>query len=252
MKKAFFALSLVLLLLPFVSSAEADHFVFGPEAFDRSEGAPNVFDETFPSNEGKGFLVVFNGDDEQDSRVSSGSVVLNGNLVVGPDKLNEMEDRISEQVPLADTNTLQITLDGDEDAGAYIIVMIVTDSKNVPEFTAGRIQLAWTSLQENVFLRLKNGSPRHNRHYKVRFYNEAGSLSSASGWHQLAPHASLNAALQTFLPQGSAWQNGSVEILFAGKGGGRLLGFGVGSEGAVPLQVGGLRHFFKEPKKKDK
>lgn len=252
MKKAFFTISLILLLLPFLSLAEADPFVFGPEAFDRSEGAPNVFDETFSSNEGKGFLVVFNGDDEQDSRVSSGSVVLNGNLVVGPDKLNEMEDRISEQVPLADTNTLQITLDGDEDAGAYIIVMIVTDNKNIPEFTAGRIQLAWTSLSEGVSLRLKNGSPRFNRNYKVRFFNEDGSLSSASVWQQLPPHGSINAALQSFLPQGSAWQNGSVEILFAGKGGGRVLGFGIVSNNTVPLQAGGLRHIFKEPKKKDK
>jgi hypothetical protein len=37
----------------------------------------------------------------------------------------------------------------------HIIVMIVTDIKNLPEFTAGRIQLAWASLSDNISLRLK-------------------------------------------------------------------------------------------------
>jgi len=252
MKKFLLLTCLLVVFLPLTTRAAADPFVFGPEAFDRSEGSPNVFDESFPATVGKAFLLVFNGDDEQDSRVSSGSIVINGTQVVGPEKLNDSEDRITQLVPLNANNNMQITLDGTDDAGAYIIVMIVTDIKNIPEFTAGRIQLAWASLSDNVSLRLKNGSPRYLRNFKVRFYNEDGSLAAASSTQQLPPHGSLNNSLQSFLPQGSGWQNGSVEILFAGKGGGRVLGFGVGSDGTIPLQAGGMRHFFHQTKKKDK
>lgn len=255
MKKLSLISFTVLMLLPLIAQSGTS-LIFGPEAFDRSQGSPNVYDESFSSTENKGFLLVFNGDDEEDSRVTSGSIVLNGQVVVDSSKLNQDTERITESVKLATDNTMQISLDGLEGVG-YIIVMVVEDSKKIPEFTAGRIQLAWTSIadpNQSVFLRLKNGSPAFHRNFKVRFFNEDGTLAAISQKFQLQPHASQNSLLQSFLPQGSTWQSGSVEILFVGRGGGRILGFGVQSsvtaETAIPLQRGGLRHHFDEKKKK--
>jgi hypothetical protein len=257
MKK--FLLLSVLMLLPlvYVSGAGVGKIIFGPEAFERSEGSPNVFDETFSTNEKDGFLVVFNGDDEEDSRVTSGTITVNGNTIVDPSELNESVDRIIEPVSLQADNAMQITLDGDP--GGYIIVMIVDDKKDIPEITAGRIQLAWTSIADpnvTTSLRLKNGSPHFDRHFKVRFFNEDGTLSATSDPNVLPPHGSSNAALTSYLPSGSTWQSGSVEILFVGRGAGRVLGFGVqtnsslGTETAVPLQQGGLRHSVENKKRK--
>ena len=257
MKK--FLLLAVLMLLPLVylSGAGVGKILFGPEAFERSEGSPNVFDESFSTTEKDGFLVVFNGDDEEDSRVTSGTITLNGSTIVDPSELNEDADRIVKPVKLQADNALQITLDGDP--GGYIIVMVVDDKKDFPEITSGRIQLAWTSIADpNVAtsLRLKNGSPHFDRHYKVRFFNEDGTQSAESPVNVLPPHGSINAALASYLPSGSTWQSGSVEILFVGRGAGKVLGFGVqtnsslGTETAVPLQPGGLRHSSDGNKKK--
>jgi hypothetical protein len=248
---------MVLMLLPLVSISGADVILFGPEAFERSEGSPNVFDEAFATTENDGFLLVFNGDDELDSRVTSGSITLNGSTIVDSSELNETVERIIKRVDLEDNNTMQITLDGAP--GGYIIVMIVKDRRNIPEFTAGRIQLAWTSIADanvTTSLRLKNGSPRFPRHFKVRFFNEDGSFAAASNRLELPPHGSLNSALTSFLPVGATWLMGSVEIVFVGPGGGRVLGFGIQTntalqtETSVPLQNGGLRHNLEDNKKK--
>lgn len=257
MKK--FLLLSVLMLLPLVciSGAGVGKILFGPEAFERSEGSPNVFDEAFSTTEKDGFLVVFNGDDEEDSRVTSGTITINGNTIIDPSELNENADKIVRPVNLQADNAMQITLDGDP--GGYIIVMVVDDKKDLPVITAGRIQLAWTSIADpNVAtsLRLKNGSPHFDRHFKVRFFNEDGTLSAASAVNILPPHGSTNAALNSYLPSGATWQSGSVEIVFVGRGGGKVLGFGVqtnsslGTETAVPLQPGGLRHSSDGKKRK--
>lgn len=257
MKK--FLLFSVLMLLPlvYVSGAGLGKIIFGPEAFERTEGSPNVYDETFSTSEKDGFLVVFNGDDEEDSRVTSGTITLNGNTIVDPSELNETVDRIVEPVNLQADNAMQITLDGDP--GGYIIVMVVDDKRDLPEITAARIQLAWTSIADpnvTTSLRLKNGSPHFDRHFKVRFFNEDGTFSATSAVNILPPHGSTNAALNSYLPQGSSWQSGSVEILFVGRGAGRVLGFGtetnssLQTEISVPLQPGGLRHKVEGKKRK--
>jgi hypothetical protein len=255
MKKLFYAGFLVLMLFPLVSISGADSLFFGPEAFDRSEGSPNVYDESFAATSKSGFLLVFNGDDEEDSRVTSGSIVLNGVQVVAPNELTVDTEKIVRGVDLENTNSMQITLDGDEGVG-YIIVMVVKEKKLIPEFTAGRLHLAWTTISDPnvaVNLRLKNGSFHFDRRFKIRFYNEDGSLAAVSAKQILNQHASLNATVQSFLPAGATWQTGSLEILFVGRGGGRVLGYALQTTGStetdIPLQGGGLRHHKNKPKK---
>lgn len=257
MTKFVFAGILVLMLIPLVSLSGAQPVIYGPEAFQRTTGSTDVYDENFSAVPGPAFLVLFNGDDEQDSRVSSGSVVLNGVEVVSQNELNQQVDRLLKPVLLSASEALQVTLNGQP--GGYITLLIVNDRKILPEFTAGRIQLAWTSIADpsrTVMLRLKNGSPCFNRSFTVRYFMEDGSLAAVSAEQQLAAHASIHVPAQSFLPAGAAWQTGSIEILFAGLGGGRILGFGVESNSSaqtetdIPLQWGGIRHYFNPVKKK--
>lgn len=257
MKKFLIAGFMVLMLLPLVSISGAESILYGPKVYTRTDGAPNVFNEAFTAPPGGAFLVIFNGDDEQDSRVDSGSVLLNGSEVVSGSDLNEQVDRVIQPVALTASNNMQITLSGEP--GGYIVLMIINDRRNLPELTAGRIQLSWTSIADpsrTVQLRLKNGSPHFARYFRVRYFNEDGWPAATSSAQQLAPHASLNTPVQSYLPAGSTWQTGSVEIVFAGAGGGRILGFGIETNGsaqtetAVPLQFGGLRHYFHPVKNK--
>lgn len=257
MKRFVIAGFLVLMLLPLVSVSGAESILYGPKVYTRGNADQDVFTENFAAPAGGAFLVIFNGDDEQDSRVEGATVTLNNKEVVGAGDLNADVDRVIEPIVLAADNTMQITLTGDTQG--YIILMIINDRRVLPELTAGRIQLAWTSIVDparTVQLRLKNGSPHFERNFKVRYYNEDGSLAAVSGNQQLPAHGSLNVPVQSYLPQGSTWQSGSVEIVFAGAGGGRILGFGMESdithqtETAIPLQFGGLRHFFKAVKNK--
>lgn len=255
MKQFLFATFVVLMLLPLISESGADSVLYGPEVFDRTQGAPNVYDVTFSAIPGSAYLVVYNGDEEQDSRVSSAGLVLNGTQVVTQSEFNQQVEKISKSITVLANNKIQITLDGAP--GSYITVLILTNSA-VPEFTYGRLHLAWTSIADparSVTLRLKNGSPGYHRCYKIRFYNEDGTLAAVSEKQELAKHAGLNAAVQSFLPEGSTWQSGSLEILFAGRGGGRVLGFGIEADGSnqtetvVPLQWGGIRHVLPKAKK---
>src|SRR5262249_5705070 len=98
MKKLLFASFLVLMLLPFVAHSGTGTLIFGPEAYERTDGSPNVYDETFHSAISTAYLVVFNGDDEEDSRVSSGGITINGNEVVTANDLNQSVDRVTKAV----------------------------------------------------------------------------------------------------------------------------------------------------------
>ena len=248
---------MVLMLLPLVahSGTVLPVLFFGPNVYARSAGSPNVFDDSFNAVPGKAFLVVFNGDDEEDSRVDSGSISINGQSLITSADLNDSTDKVVKAVSLTASNTIEVTLDG-SNVGGYIIVMVV-NGPDAPEFTAGRLILAWTSIansSEAVNLRLKNASPRFDRNFFVRYFDEDGTLAAVSAKQTLGPHASLNAPAGSFLPQGSTWQTGSIEILFFGRGGARVMGYALHStsteETAIPLQPGGTRHFLVAKKSK--
>ena len=53
----------------------------------------------------------------------------------------------------------------------------------------------------------------------------------------LPPHGSINAALNSYLPSGSTWQTGSVEIVFVGRGGGKVLGFGIQTNSSLGTET---------------
>src|SRR5438132_957297 len=120
MKKVFGFL--VLMLLPLIAHSGTGLIYFGPEAFDRSSGPPDVNNENFTSPAGAAYLAVFNGDDEQDSRVSAATIIINGTTILTPNDLNQQVDKVIKGVALLSNNTMQITIDGDP--GSYITVMV--------------------------------------------------------------------------------------------------------------------------------
>jgi len=245
---------LVLMLLPFVASGATSIVYFGPQVFERTGGITDEYDVSFPAPAGAATMAVFNGDDEQESRVSGANITLNGTPVVTPATLNLTVDMVLKSVTLIASNAMHISLEGDP--GGYITVVIFSGT-TIPEFTVGRITLPWADISDpsqTLDLRLKNDSFRFDRHYRVRFFNPDGSLAAASDDTTVPSHGSLDATALSFLPQGATWQNGSIEISFYGLGGARMLGYALQTtattQTVLPLEWGGLRHYIKPVKSK--
>lgn len=214
---------------------------FGPQVYTRS-AAPgsDVFSDTFtPPAAGLYALWVHNGDDGG-GRVAGGSIVLNGGATVATNA-DFAQDFFRKPVALiAGTNSISVTITGD--AGSFITVGIVPFNTNA-EANLGRLILPYASDPANLVLELKNGASR-DRKVKVHFYNPAGDLVASSGLISVPARGSLSQTAQSLITSG-AWTEGSIEVFWAGRGGGRLFGQAALKEAStqiasvVPLQVAG-------------
>ncbi|MDF1592252.1 MAG: hypothetical protein P1P89_12105 [Desulfobacterales bacterium] len=71
--------TLVLLLGMFMGlSAAVEVTVFGPMSYARTAGQPKVFSGSFSAIEGEGTLIVKNGRENGEDRISSAKVLVNG------------------------------------------------------------------------------------------------------------------------------------------------------------------------------
>ena len=108
------AVSLVALPAPAADRAESSGgipvLVFGPQGFQRTTGAPNVFQQTFAATEETGQLELFNGGSTRGNQVTSAWVVLNGTQVFGPDDFKKAAPFLQAPVALRAQNALKITL----------------------------------------------------------------------------------------------------------------------------------------------
>jgi hypothetical protein len=175
-------------------------------------------------------LYVQNGDDDT-PRITSGSVTINGSVVLSDTAFESgRELMLRPVVLLAGVNTVSVTINGD--TGQYVSLTILPRTERLLSVT-GRLLVAWADAA-NLQIDLKNGSHVGSRHYRVVFYNPDGTYAADSGSLVLAPKASLSQAVSTFLVNGNtSWANGSIEIFFAGGGRGRLWGQVVATEGGV-------------------
>lgn len=102
--------------------------VLGPLMYHRDSGAPETLVETFDQNltscaEGSAFeLVVVNGDPDGGNRISSATILLNGDPVITPDGLNQNVAEIRKPITLAEENGLQVKLAGTP--GGYLAVSV--------------------------------------------------------------------------------------------------------------------------------
>ena len=97
--------------------------VFGPKQYTRAAGPPQTFTETF-SHCGTApcQIVVVNGNANGSNRISSASISLNGNQIIGPSDFNPRVATIVRPVTLADQNQLAIRLTSKP--GSFITVRV--------------------------------------------------------------------------------------------------------------------------------
>jgi hypothetical protein len=113
-------LALLGLLLP---ARAAGDTVFGPQTYERSNGAPQTFTATFERcGTGPCRLIIVNGNADGTDRVSSATIALNGTQVVGPSDFNPKVDKIVKTIFPSDENTLTIQLASKP--GSFITVTV--------------------------------------------------------------------------------------------------------------------------------
>ena len=84
---------------------------FGPKQYIRAAGRPETFTETFQYHGTSPCqIVVVNGNADGTQRISSASISLNGQQIVGPKDFNQQVGGIVKAVVLADQNQLSTTL----------------------------------------------------------------------------------------------------------------------------------------------
>src|SRR5262249_30408530 len=88
-----------------------DPVAFGPKQYIRDAGPPDTFTETFQyDGTSPCQIVVVNGKADGTQRISSASISLNGQQIIGPRDFNQQIGEIVKAVVLADQNQLSTTL----------------------------------------------------------------------------------------------------------------------------------------------
>jgi len=197
--------------------------VFGPQTFERTMGASDVYSEVFEvADAGAYFVYVRNGDNEA-TRVSSATVAINGTTILGSQDFTENTAGFRRPIPLTQgSNTIDVEILGDP--GSFLTIAVGRPGEP-PLFVHGRVVLPWGrhDSERELILALKNGSPHAPRLLRAIFFNPAGEPVATSQRIPLPPHGSLAASLDDLIALG-AWQVGSVEIFYAGPGVARVFG----------------------------
>lgn len=116
----------------------AEVTVLGPVQYERTRGAPNVYGDIFPGMIGEAMLFVDNGGPSGDNRVSAAEVRINGELVIGPQELNQNVASIEIPVAILESNEIAVRMTSKP--GSFITISIVQE---IPvELEAGRPGLA--------------------------------------------------------------------------------------------------------------
>ena len=133
---AVLGIGLLLLVSPVSFTAEPVT-VFGPERFVRDNGAPQHWVRSFelPRRAPDCTLIVDNGD-KPATRVTSGTILLNGRLVVGPSEFKKTIPQIRKSVRLWKRNRLTVSVAGQP--GVFLVTTLrCTPSNTRPVADAG-------------------------------------------------------------------------------------------------------------------
>ncbi|MBW1781773.1 MAG: hypothetical protein JRL30_13655 [Deltaproteobacteria bacterium] len=120
---------IILLSVLFGFSSANSATIFGPETYNRSNGPPNIFTETFDTLSGKGTLRVQNG--EMDSKgkirnaVTSARIFVNNVEIFGPSDFKKKVHYLEAPVDLVVENDLRVELRGKP--GTFLSVEIVQE-----------------------------------------------------------------------------------------------------------------------------
>ncbi len=119
---------LIIFLSP--QEAQSDVSVFGPKKYVRTTGKPDVFTDKFSATAGGGKLIILNGDESGQRRISSAIIQFNGNQIFGPSDFNQSVYRLERNISLASNNTLKVELRSGPNS--YLTIQILAVTQNHP------------------------------------------------------------------------------------------------------------------------
>lgn len=133
--RKFISVLLVLSLVPailgaYARNAQADQTVFGPAKFLRTTGAFNTVEKTFLAEAGAGKLIIKNGEEDSQFRVTSAQVYLNDVPVFEPDDFKQDIYGLAFPIDLKRANALRIEIGGKP--GTFLIIEITQEQTASP------------------------------------------------------------------------------------------------------------------------
>ena len=109
MKKSLMITFVVLSGLLLINTASAvEVTLFGPEQYLRTKGPANVYTDTFSATPGKGILVIKNGTEDGQLRVSSALVFVNGEQIFGPSDFNQQVYHLERSINLTADSSIGV------------------------------------------------------------------------------------------------------------------------------------------------
>jgi RHS repeat-associated protein len=102
--------------------------LFGPKKYIRNTGKPNVYKDRFPGTPGKGWLIIVNGEEDGQNRISSAIIRLNGKEVIGTKDFNQNVYRLRKGIDLLSNNNLVVELRSKPES--YLRIEITTALAN--------------------------------------------------------------------------------------------------------------------------
>jgi hypothetical protein len=151
-------LTIALTLSVGASASAATAPTFGPKQYTRTAGPPQTFTEVFPRCGGAPCeLVVVNGNGKGLNRISSASIFLNGNQILGPSDFNQSVDRIVMPVALEDSDQIKVVLNSAPGSYLTISVECATFAALGIEDTPGVVSSIWDDGTVSLSIPLANG-----------------------------------------------------------------------------------------------
>jgi len=247
------AISLVLFCFAGVALADSPPLAFGPEPFEVTDDGVAEYLAPFAVDNGGPYVLFLRNGSEETGRVDEAAVRINGVLVVQGGELSADREGLSRPVQLnAGENELSLELQGPP--GSFVTLAIARPGHH-PVLIHGRLLLPWgrDDGAASLSIALKNGSPHYPRAARVVLLHPDGQVAAATGKIAIPPRGSLTLPLAE-LPGADAWEAGSIEVFFAGRGVSRLFGSArqvdseLGQAELQPLEQAGIRVFKSHPR----
>lgn len=126
MRKFFFVLSLIAVSFFSSNLFAEDLTVFGPQTYTRTTGASNLYIGTFDAIDIEGRLVIRNGAEDGQHRVTSGTITVNGVKVFTTEDFKQGDYLMECPVDLTESNLLTVELNSKPDT--YLSVEILHEN----------------------------------------------------------------------------------------------------------------------------
>jgi len=104
------------------TSSTVEVTLLGPKQYVRTDGAPNIFIDSFPGRVGQGNIILSNGGVDGTEAISSAIIKINGNQIFGTSDFNQNVQLMEKIVNLQEQNSISIELRSKP--GSYLAIQI--------------------------------------------------------------------------------------------------------------------------------